>query len=95
MFDIGFHTGFHIGHINWARRGWSNDNSLDILAKAESIKRKVRHTVFNTEYQLEFTPPEFDNENRTFTDSYLTNIDVNNTNKPLAPTKDSNRTFIL
>ena len=93
--EITFTAGFHIGHINWARRGWSNDNSLDILAKAESIKRKVRHTVFNTEYQLEFTPPEFDNENRTFTDSYLTNIDVNNTNKPLAPTKDSNRTFIL
>ena len=93
--EVTFTAGFHIGHINWARRGWGCDNSLEILAKTESVKRKVRHTVFNTEFDLEFAPPEFDIINKTFTDSYLNNNDVTTTNKPLAPRKDSNRTYIL
>ena len=94
---LDFTAGFYGGQVNmgWIKKGWENEDTAEILTKAECIKRKVKHRVFNHETKVEFTKPEFDEELMMFTSSLIHNLDEENTDKPLAPCKGRNRTLIL
>ena len=95
---LDFTTGFQLGQANlgWIRKGW-NDADADIcelLAKAESIKRKLRHSVFNEEADLIFTLPDFDQSQKIYKNRALC-ADESDIAKPLVPKNATNKTFIL
>ena len=94
---LDFTAGYYSGQVNmgWIKKGWEDDDTAEILSRAECIKRKVKHRVFNQETRVEFSMPEFDAEQMTYTSSLIHSLDEKNTNKPLAPNKGKNRTLIL
>ena len=93
---LDFTAGFHLGQTNlgWIRKGWSDSDICDLLAKAESVKRKLRHSVFNEESDLTFALPDFDQPQKVYKSRAL-NIDECDIAKPLVPKKATNKTFIL
>ena len=94
---LDFTAGFYSGQVNmgWIKKGWEDDDTAEILSKAECVKRKVKHRIFNYETKVEFSMPEFDEQRMIYTSSLIHNLDEKNTNKPLAPNKGKNRTLIL
>ena len=63
-----FTVGFVIGNHSIIKRGWNGkeEETTEILLKQESIKRKLKHTAFHEEEEIEFTPPVFDTKNKVF-----------------------------
>ena len=61
-FKLDFMAGFQLGQANpgWIRKGWSDTDICELLPKAESIKRNLRHSIFNEESELAFALPDFD-----------------------------------
>ena len=90
-----FTSGHIIGNHSLVKRAWKDDETDEILAKKESIARKLKHTIFHNEKEINFKPPTFDTENKTFkclkseTDCQC-DIGV-----PLMPSNTYNRNLIL
>ena len=82
------------GNFTWVRKEWNEEETNEILLKAESIKRKLRQTIYNDESLLEFALPEFDSEQRIYLNRALKN-DGQDITKPLTPKKENYRTMVL
>ena len=91
-FTAGFFNGQ--GSLGWVKKGWQDEDTKEILLKSDSVKRKIRHSVFNEENELTFPPPEFDNVHKIYKNRAL-NSDTNDIAKPLMPCKVNNKTLIL
>lgn len=91
-----FTAGFYLGQNNlaWIKRGWNDDETDEILQKSESVKRRLRHSIYNEEIELEFSPPEFDFDQMVYKHRALDYNEVD-IKKPIMPKKLTNRTLIL
>ena len=91
-----FVAGFYLGQGNlaWFKRGWNDEETDEILQKSENIKRRLRHSVYNEEIELEFSPPEFDFDQMVYKNGAL-NYNETDIKKPLMPKKLNNKTHIL
>ena len=91
-----FVAGFYMGqgNLTWFKRGWNEDETSEILQKSDNIKRRLRHSIYNEEIELEFSLPEFDPEQMIYKNRAL-NYNETDIRKPLVPKKLSNKTHIL
>ena len=94
--NMEFVASFYSGqsNISWVKKGWSGDDVTDILAKADSAKRRLRHTIFNDESTIDFEPPIFDNDKKLFNRN-LKKANAYDTTKPLIPSADNEKTLII
>ena len=93
---LDFTAGFYLGQNNsaWIKKGWNDEETCEILQKSESIKRRLRHSLYNVETELEFSPSEFDVEHMVYKNRAL-NYNEIDIRKPIMPKKISNKTLIL
>ena len=63
---LDFTSGHIIGGHSLVKRAWKDDETEEILARKESVARKLKHTIFHKESTVDFKPPIFDTEKKTF-----------------------------
>ena len=92
---LDFTAGYIIGGHPSFKKGWKDEDTLEILNKAESVKRKIRHTIFNQEKDLCFAPPHFDTDKKVFLTGVNEKEPEKNIGNPIKPLNVFNRTLIL
>ena len=90
-----FTAGYLIGSHASFKKGWKTEDTSDILNKAESVKRRMKHTIFNTDEELCFKPPNFNEEKKMFSCDVTRVDDGDSLSEPIMPRNTFNRTLIL
>ena len=95
---VDFTAGFIIGNHSIIKRGWNGkeEETAEILLKQDSIKRKLKHTTFHEEMDIEFTLPVFDPLEKIFFCVEREEKAAEDIRTPLIPTNSNfNRNLIL
>ena len=92
---LDFTSGHIIGGHSLMKRAWKDEETEEILTKRESIVRKLKHTVFHNESAVNFNPPTFDIEKKTFRCVKNNGECTCDIGTPLMPSSSYNRNLIL
>ena len=92
---LDFTSGYIIGGHSLVKRAWKDEDTEEILTKKESMVRKLKHTVFHNEKVINFKPPIFDTETKTFKCMKKECDCQNDIGAPLIPSNAFNRNLIL